>query len=65
MQNEKFRQKKSTHCLIPFIQNSIKYIVIYSDRKQISGFLGKGVEAEMEYKDLNQSFENDGNVRYY
>lgn len=62
MWNEKFRQKKSTRCLIPFIQNSRIYKVIYSDRNQSSGCLGTGVEGEMEYKDTKETFENDGNV---
>lgn len=35
-------QKKSTYCVIPFIQNSQKYKLIYCDRNQINNFLSVG-----------------------
>lgn len=39
--SERSQSKKSTHCVIPFIENSRKCKLIYSDRKQIHGCLGK------------------------
>lgn len=41
---------QSRCCIIPFIKNSTKYKLTYSDRKHISGVLRMGVEVGMDYK---------------
>lgn len=42
MLSEKSKTKKSTYCMIPFIQNSRKCKVIYSDRSGSVAALGVG-----------------------
>lgn len=58
MLNERRQTQESTYFMIPFKCNSRK--VIYSERKQISGCLGKGIEGGRGYKGMR----DDGNVGY-
>lgn len=51
------------YCMTSFIQNSRKYKLIYSDRKEISSCLGIGVQGEMrDYQGQKENFVVHGYV---
>ena len=56
--------------MTPFVQNSIKYKLVYSDRKQISGCLGnrggwkRTGWKRYKHKGTEDTLGNDGSVLY-